>query len=167
MKTLIAYATTHGCTEKAAIELKNHLGENTTLVNLKQNPDPDLASYQRVIIGGSIHAGQIQKRIKTFSNKYLDILKKKELGLFICCMEQGETAQKQLLDAFPEELHLNAKVSSIFGGEFDFERMNYFQKLIVKKVAHVENSTSKLDHEKIKHFSKKMDRVFNPFMFLV
>ena len=82
-------------------------------------------------------------------------------------MEQGETAQKQLLEAYPEELRRAAKSATIFGGEFDFERMNFLEKIIVKKVANVKITTSKVDHEAIRKFSKRMDKVFNPFLFLV
>jgi len=167
MKTLIAFSTTHGCTAKAAAKLQEYMGENTFLVNLKEQPNPSLNDYERVIVGGSIHAGQIQKRVKDFCNKNLDELSGKELGLFICCMEEGETGQKQLLDNYPEELIKNAKATAYFGGEFDFEKMNFFQKMIVKKVAHIDHSTSKMDYEAIRKFSKKMDRVFNPFLFLV
>ena len=167
MKTLIAYCTNHGYTEKAALELKNFLGDDVDLVNLKMETNPNIEEYERVIIGGSIHAGQIQKRVKAFCNAKLEQLKCKELGLFICCMEEGETAQKQLHEAFPEELHLKAKAVSCLGGEFNFEKMNFFEKLIVKKVAKVEESTSKINQKAIKSFSKKMDTVFNPFLFLV
>jgi menaquinone-dependent protoporphyrinogen oxidase len=82
-------------------------------------------------------------------------------------MEEGETAQKQLLGNYPEELIKNAKSTAYFGGEFDFDKMNFFQKMIVKKVAGVDHSTSKVDYEAVQKFSKKMDRVFNPFLFLV
>lgn len=167
MKTLIAYSTTHGCTEKTAVELKEQLGGAVELVNLKKQSNPELGSFDRIIIGGSIHAGQIQKRIKEFCSKNLEELKLKELGLFICCMEQGESAQKQLLEAFPEELHQNAKSSAIFGGEFDFNKMNFLEKVVVKKVAKVKESTSNVDHQAIHKFSKRMDKVFNPFLFLV
>lgn len=167
MKTLIAYSTTHGCTEKTANELAGFLGGQTSVLNLKKNRIDNLNDFDRVIIGGSIHAGQIQKRVKDFCNKNLEILKIKELGLFICCMEEGETAQKQLMEAFPEELHKVAKATAFFGGAFDFEKMNFLQKMIVKKVAKVEHSTSKVDHEAIRKFSKKMDKIFNPFLFLV
>ena len=166
MKTLIVYSTTHGCTEKAAKELGLHLGSQVQLINLKKEAHPSLSNFQRIIIGGSIHAGQIQKRVKDFCNKNLEELKSKEFGLFICCMEEGETAQKQLQDAFPEELFNEAKATACFGGEFDFEKMNFLQKLIVKKVAHIEHSSSKIDHKAIKNFSMKMDKVFNPFLFL-
>ena len=166
MKTLITYSTTHGCTEKTAIKIKEFLKEDTVLVNLKENSNPELDKFERVIIGGSIHAGQIQKRVKVFCQTNLEELKSKELGLFICCMEEGETAQKQLLDVFPDELHEVAKATAFLGGEFDFERMNFFQKLIVKKVAHVEQSTSKINDISIRKFSRQMTAIFNPFLFL-
>lgn len=166
MKTLITYATTHGCTEKTASELKQYLGDETTILNLKKQPNPDISSYDRVIIAGSIHAGQIQKRVKVFCQNNLSELKTKELGLFICCMEVGETAQKQLQDAFPEELMNAAKATACLGGEFNFDKMNFFEKLIVKKVAKVESSKSAINYEAIKRFSKQLNSVFNPFLFL-
>ncbi len=167
MKTLIAYSTTHGCTEKTANELKDFLGGTVHLVNLKKFPQPDISEYNKVIIGGSIHAGCIQKRVKEFCNKNVTELKEKELGLFICCMEEGEKAELQLQNAFPKTLLLNAKAKACFGGEFNLGKMNFFQKMIVKKVAHIEHNTSKINHESIRSFSNKMDKIFNPFLFLI
>ena len=95
---------------------------------------------------------EIRNRIRISQNE----LKTKEIGLFICCMEEGEVAQKQLENAFPEELLNLAKATACFGGEFNFEKMNFLQKLIIKKVAHVERSTSKISDVSILDFSKKM-----------
>ncbi|WP_297086788.1 flavodoxin domain-containing protein [uncultured Draconibacterium sp.] len=167
MKTLIAYCTTHGCAEKTANKLKQFLGGEIVLVNLKNEANPDVTNFDRVIIGGSIHAGQIQKRVKEFCRHQLKPLQNKELGLFICCMEEGEKAEIQLHDAFPNVLLQHAKAKAYFGGEFDFNKMNFFQKLIVKKVAKVEDSVSSINHEAIKNFSKQMNKIFNPFLFLV
>lgn len=167
MKTLIAYSNTHGCTHKIAEQMSNYLDGEVQLVNLKKQPSPELSIFDRVIIGGSIRAGQIQKRVRGFCNENLGELLNKELGLFITCMETGETAQKQLMDAYPEELINNAKITAYFGGKFDFNRMNFLEKMIVKKVAHVKNNTSHVDLESVKKFSSRMDRIFNPFLFLV
>lgn len=166
MKTLIAYCTSHGCTEKTAIELKEYLQTDVDLCNLKKDPVPALKNYERIVIGGSIHAGKIQKKVTDFCNAHVDELIEKELGLFICCMEEGKTAQQELWDAYPEKLHQFAKVSAFFGGEFDFNKMNFFERLVVKKVAHVQESVSKIDHAAIKNFSVKMDKIFNPFLYL-
>ena len=167
MKTLISYASNHGCTEQAAKELKQIIGEGTILVNLKKEKKPDISDYGRVIIGGSIHAGQIQKRVTDFCAQNLGQLKEKEIGLFICCMHEGEVAQEQLKKAFPEGLHQVAKAEAVFGGAFDLERMKFLEKLVVKKVAKVTESVSNINHEEISHFANNMKMGTNLFMFLV
>ena len=167
MKTAIIYSTTHGCTQKTAEILQESLGYNTQTINLKNDPNPDVSDFDRIIIGGSIHAGRIQKRVKQFCNKNLELLKDKELGLFICCMEEGEKAQIQFDEAYPEQLRCNAKAIACFGGEFDFDKMSAFQRMIIKKIVKTQSNASKMDKEAIHNFSKKMDKVFNPFLFLV
>lgn len=157
MKTLIAYCTSHGCTTKTANELKDLLETEVQLCNLKKEKHAPLNEFDTIIIGGSIHAGQIQKRIKNFCSKNLSLLKQKEIGLFICCMEEGDKAEQQLKEAFPEELHQIAKASGIFGGEFNFNQMNFVEKYIVKKVGKVEQNVSKIDHKTIQKFSSKMN----------
>ncbi len=159
MKTLIAYCTTHGCTEKIANNLKESLEGEIHLINLKQDPVPALDEYSMGIIGGSIHAGQIQKKVKDFCQKNKAELVNKELGLFICCMEEGEKAHNQLLEAFPEKLLNHAKATAYLGGEFDFGKMNYFQKLIVKKVANIDSSISRVNNKEIMAFAKKLTYV--------
>lgn len=166
MKTLIAYCSHHGCTEKTATELKQNLGSGTELCNLKKDTIPELEEFDRIIVGGSIHAGRIQKKVREFCNKNMLLLLEKELGLFICCMEEGEGAQRELQQSFPEELLMTAKATAYFGGEFNFEKMNFLEKMIIKKVAHVEETTSNINHTSIRNFSEKMDRIFNPFLFL-
>lgn len=166
MKTLIVYDSSHGCPEKIAAKMKEDLGEQTMLINLKKDPSPSITGFQRIIIGGSIHAGQIQKRVTSFYSGNMEELKKKELGLFICCMEEGEAASKQLIDAFPEELRIAAKSTAIFSGRFGFGRMNFLKKLIVGKGSGVRQNNSKADFEAVQKFSRRMDRIFNPFLFL-
>ncbi|MBN1821724.1 MAG: flavodoxin domain-containing protein [Prolixibacteraceae bacterium] len=166
MKTLIAYMSTHGCTEKTAIEIKEKLGDNVTLVNLKKDKIPLITEFDQVIIGGSIHAGQIQKRVKEFCSKNLDILITRDLGLYICCMEEGEKGYEQFQNAFPDELINHAKSTAVLGGEFDFNRMNFIEKLVIKKVAKVNESVSKINHNSIDKFVENMQKIFNPFLFL-
>ena len=167
MKTIIFYCTTHGCTEKVARQIMDFMGENTILHNLKSKEQPSLDDFDRVIIGGSIHAGQIQKKVKQFCTNNQESLLKKELGIFICCMEEGEKAREEMRNVFPVELLSHAKATACLGGEFNFEKMNFLEKMIVKKVAKVEQSTSNIDQEAIRFFSGKMNKRYQPFFFLI
>jgi len=167
MKTLIIYATSHGCTEKAVKELSQKLSGEIISMDLKNHPSLSLSEFDRIIIGGSIHAGLIQKRIRNFCSANLEQLKSKEIGLFICCMYEAEIAREEIKNAFPEELHQMAKTEAIFGGEYNFDKMNFVEKLLVKKIAKVSESVSKLDHDSIDRFANKMEKTYLPFMFLV
>ncbi len=167
MKTIILFATSHGCTERVVEELAQKLSGEIETVNLNENPSPSVAGFDRIIIGGSIHAGQIQKKVRHFCLTRLDALRSKEIGLFICCMYEPETACEELRNAFPEELHQMAKTEAIFGGEFNFSKMNFVEKILVRKIAHVKESVSKIDHESIERFATRMEKTYHPFMFLV
>ncbi|MDP4184230.1 MAG: flavodoxin domain-containing protein [Bacteroidota bacterium] len=152
MRTAIIYISKHGTTEKVAkliAEKQKH--KDITLLDLRSITKPLIESYDRVIIGGSIHAGMIQKRIKSFCEDNLDLLLKKEIGLFICCMMK-EKQNEQFENAFPQKLRDHCKVKGCFGGEFVFEKMNFLEKLIVKKVAQTDISISQIDYEAINLF---------------
>lgn len=157
MRTLIIYASQHGCAQKCAEQIQQGLEGSLELVDVKKSERMNLAEFDTVIIGGSIHAGHIQKKVKKFCQTNLTKLKKKKVGLFICCMEEGEKAEQQFCEAFPEELIQHASAAGLFGGEFNIEKMNFFQKAIVKKVAGVEESVSKISEERVGQFIQQMN----------
>lgn len=167
MKTIIIYTTNHGCTEKAVEELSQQLSGDVLRVDLRDDPSPSIEEFDRVIIGGSIHAGKIQKVVREYCTSNLNRIQQKEVGLFICCMYEPEIAREEIKNAFPEELHQLAKTEAIFGGEFNFHKMNFMEKMLVKKIANVHESISKIDHSSIEKFATRMEKTYNPFMFLV
>ena len=155
MKTAIIYATSHGTSEKVAQQIQVELGNNADLFNLKQNKNIDLIPFDTVVIGGSIHAGQMLGRVKSFCKKNLVELLKKRVARYMCGMNEPEF-DAEFNNAFPELLHNHAISSKCVGGEFLFEKMNFFEKLIVKKVSGVDKSVSKIDEEKIKELVKEI-----------
>ncbi len=158
MSTLIAYMTRHGCAGKTAGMLKEHLEGDPDVLDLKKSKKLDLSRYDTVIIGGSIHAGRLQKGLRRFLEKNSEVLLEKRLGLYLCCMEEGETAWKQFEDAYPEDLRRHAAATGLFGGEFDFGRMNFIERGIVKKIAKIEESVSRIDAAAIGEFAAKISR---------
>ncbi|MFV0377436.1 MAG: flavodoxin domain-containing protein [Mangrovibacterium sp.] len=157
MKTLILFMSTHGCALKIAHQIAGQLSGEVQLHNLNISSNVNLSLYNRVIIGGSIHVGKIQSRVKVFCQDHLNELLQKEIGLYICCMEEGEVARKELKQAFPEELHTHAKAEAIMGGEFIFEKMNVFERFLVKKIAKVNQTVHKIDWNVVNDFSRSME----------
>ena len=157
MATLIVFRSMHGCVESLAGKLQESLKDDAVAVNLKTNSHPALEGYDTVIVGGSIHAGKVQGSVKTFCEKNLDTLLQKKVGLFLSCMEEGDSAQMQFDNAFPEQLREHAAATGLFGGAFNFEKMNFFVKAIIKKMAKTDKSVSKIDEKAIGAFVETMN----------
>ena len=157
MKTLIVYGTKHGATEKCSKLLKDKLQGEVAVVNAKKDNVPDITSFDNIIIGGSIYAGQIRKEIKNFCSKNLNELKGKRVGLFICGMNDKEVST-QLTNSFPEELLANATAKEYFGGEIIFKNMNFFEGFIMKKIAKADKDISKISEENINKFAELINK---------
>lgn len=158
MRTLIVYCSSHGTTKKAAEKLKDLLEGPVQLVDLKAEKEPKLDSFDAVIIGGSIHAGHIQMKLKKFMDKQAPLLLAKRLGLFLCCMREGEIAEEQFNRAFPERLREHAITHGLFGGEFLVSKMNIVERKIIRKVNGVTKETSKLSEPSIKEFATSFQK---------
>jgi len=156
MKTLILYASRHGCAEKCARKLAELLGGEVAVADFESSDRTALADTETMILGGSIHAGKIQKEVKRYIEKNLAALKGKRLGLFLCCMEEGQKAEEQFRNAFPPELVQAAKAKGLFGGEFNFERMTWWERAIIRKIAKIDASVSKIREDRISEFVEAM-----------
>jgi len=143
----------HGCTRQAAQLLKDRISSgDIEIIDLKKKK-PTLDDFDCVVVGGSIHAGSVQKGIHDFCVKNMDILKQKKLGLYLCCMKEGKEAKEQFENAFPEELRNHSSANGLFGGEFNFQKMNFIERFLVKKIAKVDRSVSNLNKDSIIKFA--------------
>jgi len=160
MKTLIVFCSSHGTTEKAVGLLSEHIEGEILSVDLKREKTIfDLNNFDTIIIGGSIHAGAIQRKIKQFIQKHHDVLLEKNVGLFLCCFREGETAIQQFNDAFPQDLRKNSVAMGLFGGELLVSKMNFFERKVVKKVDGITADQSHLDMEAIYEFATRLNRL--------
>lgn len=157
METLIAYATKYGATEKAAKKLAEKMSGPVTLVNVKQksHENLDLTKFDVIAVGGSIYAGGIQKEVQDFCSENEEIFLTKKLGLFICCGNE-ELAKEQLSRSFSEKLLDKATAKSYFGYAYDFEKMGFLSKIVVKKVSKVNESKFEINEENISAFAEAL-----------
>ncbi|GLC31603.1 flavodoxin domain-containing protein [Clostridium omnivorum] len=155
MKSIIIYSTKHGTTEKAARILSAKLPGEVVLKNIMKENVSSLEEYDNVILGGSIYIGKVQKNLTEYMQKNLKELLSKRVSLFLCAGETNEElAAKQIKGAFPEELYKAAICKDSFGFEFNFDKLNFFEKLIMKKVKGVKESYYELKEDSIDRFAK-------------
>jgi menaquinone-dependent protoporphyrinogen oxidase len=160
MKTAIIYTTKYGTTEKVAASIAERLKETheVELFSLKNNPHPDISKFELVILGSPIYMGQVPGKMKAFCKANEAVLLQKKTSLFICGMyPDKEQRHKELKDAYSEVLQNNAAVTGFFGGAFIFERMNFIERLIIKKIAKTTTSLEQIDWDAIDGFVKKLN----------
>ena len=158
MKTVIVYASSHGTTEKVANIIREKLDSNTVQTyNLKYKPKIDLSSYETVIIGGSIHAGFIQSDVKKFIKENTVVLLQKKVALYLCCMNEAKE-KEEFNNNYPELLRNHSIYNAIVGGEYIFEKMNFIEKFLVRKISGVNSTISKLRYTEIDNLVNSIKR---------
>lgn len=157
MKSIIVYATRYGSAAKAAELIQKELAGDCTTVNIMTEKVPLLDSFDTVILGGSIYIGQVQKELTAFINANLKQLLSKNVGLFLCAgTPKQEDRDKELQGAFPPELLAHAAAKDVLGYAFNFEKMRFFDRLIMKKIKGDAVSTSEYFDKRISTFVKAL-----------
>lgn len=156
-RTLVLFQSKHGTTEKVAHKLAFAFPDAVHLRKFEKGISINLSIYDNIVIGSSIYMGNISKSLRVFLQSHQMVLTQKKLGLFICYMNDKE-AQDELERSFSKELIHHATAIGLFGGEFNFEKLNRLEKFVVRQVSGVKSSISKLDHKAIGEFISKMKR---------
>jgi menaquinone-dependent protoporphyrinogen oxidase len=151
MKTAIIYTSKHGTTAKVAQMIAERLaGNQVSIIDLKNDKHPDVNSFDGIILGTSIYASASSKTMQRFCKDSVETLKQKRLALFVCGMEPDKVKQQQeLANACPQELYEHAVSECFAGGEFLFEKMNFFERVVIKRIAKTDKSVSQIKEDEI------------------
>jgi menaquinone-dependent protoporphyrinogen oxidase len=159
MKTAIIYASKHGTAEKVARAIGEKMGgfSDVELFPVAAVSGVDIGGFDAVVVGTSIYAGQPSKEIVAFCAANQTVLMRKKLGLFVCGMHPNRAEQqKETAAAYPEMLREGALVVSFLGGEFRFESMNFFERLVARAIGKTKTSVSRIDWEGVDAFVQKL-----------
>jgi menaquinone-dependent protoporphyrinogen oxidase len=158
MNTAIIYTSKHGTTAKVAQMVAERLTDNkVSSIDLKKEKCTNLNSFDGIILGTSVYAGQSSKTMQRFCKENMEALKQKRLSLFVCWMELDETKQQQeLANAYPQELVRHAVSTCFAGGEFLFEKMNFFERAIIKRIVKTNKSVSQIREYEIENFIREI-----------
>lgn len=159
MKTLILVSSKYGAAEKCAKLIMKDLEEKVDMINLKNKECKEIDSYDTVIIGGSVYAGRIGKEIKKIIENNKESLCKKNVGLFVCCKEEGEKAQEFIKANIPEWLIERAFIKEHLGHEINLEKMNFLERFLLKNIFKVKESYSMIDYDALKRLIEKINRM--------
>jgi len=158
--TLIAYGTRYGSTEECFDILINELKDkNVKIINLKTaKEEVDLSKYDKIIIGGPINAGKLNKHVRKFVEKNVQALLNKKIGLFVTHIAPEEEAVKYFNANFPLKLVEKAKIKSCFGGALYFERLSPLERPILKMIVKSSENINRINKENIIEFAKIINK---------
>lgn len=160
MKALIAYSTKYGATEKCAQVIKEKLNCEVKLINLKSNLSFNVKDYDIILLGGSVYAGNTQKELKAFIEKRNSDLIKKHIGLFLSCGQES-SADKYFKDLFTEQLYNHAFSKTYMGYAYYFNKMNFIERTIVKKMVKLKDTVEKIEYDNIEILVEKVNNIIN------
>lgn len=142
-KALIVYGTRYGATEMTANEIADVFREeglDVNLVNLKNEKVKDVTGYDLVVVGSGIKIKKWTKEPEKFLSKFQKELQQKKVALFISCGAKYPLDEKADVETeleYARTHHLEEKAAKyglqpiafgLFGGVYNFNRMNWFFK---------------------------------------
>jgi menaquinone-dependent protoporphyrinogen oxidase len=147
MKTLIAYRTKYGTAAACARTLAEKIGGETALADIADARDVNVREYDVVLIGGSIYAGKLQRKVVSFCERNQSALMQRRVGIYLCCLYQGEEALIQLQAAFPDWLLAHAFAKALPGGEIHYDALTFLDRLLVRGLPHPPGDLSRMRPE--------------------
>lgn len=104
-KWAIIYSTWCGSSRDAAVWISEGMAGIANVFDVRENPD--LSSYDHIVIGGSIRSNVTSAEMQSFIKNNKDILKTKVRGLFAICGNMGQPVGAQQTTRFIDN-HLAA-----------------------------------------------------------
>jgi menaquinone-dependent protoporphyrinogen oxidase len=157
MSALIVYRTRYGTAGKCAGLLRDRLSAECHLADLKREREPTIEPHDTVIIGGSIYGGTIQREVVSFCDNHREALVQRKVGLFLCCLYQGEKARHQIHATYPSWLVAHAAVMSSFGGEIEIAQLSLLDRLVVRNLFGYKHDMSLLDMGELERFAQALN----------
>jgi len=156
MKTLIAFATKSGTSEKCASMIAEHF-DSPDIVDLSKNSNPDVRDYDLIIAGGSVRMGNLHAHLIRFMKVNLRKLEDKQMAFFVCCMNKGEKFDQQVEKGFPKAIRENAIEIAHLGALLKWDKMNLLERSIMKKIVESEKlEEPKIDATAVEEFVSKV-----------
>jgi len=82
-KWAVLYGTWCGSSRDAGIWISEGMNGIANVFDVRE--DPDLSTYDHLVIGGSIRIGRVPKELQDYVNKNREVLKPKIRGLYVVC----------------------------------------------------------------------------------
>jgi len=153
MKTLIAYATKTGTTQKAAQMIAEKLNDKPDMVDLNTAKKVDISGYDFVLVGGPFGMGKLNGAVKKFIVKNRKALLATRFGLFLACGYPKEL-DKYLAAILDAEMLAHAEVKTDIGYAYYLDKLGPIGKRVVMELTNTTETIEAYKPEVIAKIAK-------------
>lgn len=141
-KILIIYSTKDGQTLKICQALQAYIeqhGNQVTLVSIDDAGKVDLASFEKIVIGASIHYGRHNPTIHAFITRNQSILDSKPNAFFSVNVVARKQEKRQAdtnpyLKKFLKSISWQPKQIAVFAGKIDYPSYNFVDRTVIRMI---------------------------------
>ncbi|MGI9350931.1 MAG: flavodoxin domain-containing protein [Rhizobiaceae bacterium] len=142
MKILIAFGSTEGHTRKIAHHINTFNQENSHSSEIIEcgsaDKKPDVASFDAIIVAGSVHQQVHQQSVVDFVKENLSVLKSKPSGFISVSLsvslEEGQEEAKEYVKDFAKETGWQPEHVHMAGGAIRSLEYDYFKRFTVEHI---------------------------------
>lgn len=139
-RILILFSTTDGHTVKICKRLQELVerdGHRATLVSIADSPGPDLAAFDKIVIGASIRYGKHSKVVVDFINANRLLLERKPNAFFSVNIvarkpEKSDPETNPYLQKFLRQIAWQPGKLAVFAGKLDYPRYGAFDRFMIR-----------------------------------
>ena len=141
-RILIAYATRAGSTAEVADAIGKKLSPSGIQVDVKPvKTVKNIGSYDAVILGTGIRAGQVYPEVKKILQKHKQALSSIPVAYFVVCMslKDNNEATRKIASGYLDSLRslLSPVDVGLFAGKMDYSKLGFLARIIVRRMAKV------------------------------
>lgn len=141
-KILIIYSTTDGQTRKICHRLREVIEQqahHVKMLSIQDEPQVDLAFFDKIVIGASIRYGKHSPLILDFIKKNEQILTEKSNALFSVNVtarkpDKNQPETNPYMRKFLRQMTWQPKRLAVFAGKIDYPRYSFFDRLAIRLI---------------------------------
>lgn len=170
-KIVLLYHTTDGHTVEICEAIKKEIDtakNEITIVSLIEQPNFDIADFDKVIIGASIRYGYHHKCVFKFIKENEALLNQKKNGFFSVNVvarkpEKNTPETNPYLQKFLSQISWKPKLLDVFAGKIEYPRYGFFDRIMIQLIMKItKGPTDKTqcyeftDWNRVKAFGRKI-----------
>jgi menaquinone-dependent protoporphyrinogen oxidase len=141
-KILILYSSTNGHTRKISERLQQVIeqqGHQVTLVSVDDDARVDLQTFDKIVIGASIHYGKHSPKIRNFINRNKLLLDSKPNAFFSVNIvarkpEKNQPDTNPYLLKFLKNIVWHPRELAVFAGKLEYPKYSFFDRLMIQLI---------------------------------